>query len=119
MADDLLLCRLGGGFDHRITAKMADLASEVELKAAYAVLEPYDLTYPFKVPDEKVALAAFIMRSLGHGWTEIWPVVRLGESLPLAQQERQIDEALKSTFLPAIPPLLGDDDAKVPRCQKR
>ncbi len=116
MAHFLLLCRLGSDLhqtlqelDRRLQAKMAALAPEVEFKAAYAVLGPYDLLYLLDAPNEREALkASLVLRTVGHGHTELWPVVRLGEFLPVAEElvsrEREIDEASEESFPASDPP---------------
>lgn len=114
MAHYLVLCRIGSDLratleelDRRLQARMAALAPEVSLKAAYALLGPYDLLYLLEAPDEKAALkAALVMRAAGQLQTEIWPVVRLGEFLPMAGGllEREIDEASEESFPAGDPP---------------
>lgn len=120
MAEYIMLCRLGSGslrdltdLDRRIKAKMNALVPEAELKSGYAVLGPYDMLYHFEAPDHATAIeAAMVMRSLGHGHTEVWPVVKAAEFLPRAGRfvqasadyDRRIDEALEESFPASDPP---------------
>lgn len=49
---------------------------EVKWVANYLVLGPYDYLDIFEAPDNEVAArVAVIIRSFGHGTTEIWPAV--------------------------------------------
>ncbi|HEB78813.1 MAG TPA: GYD domain-containing protein [Methylothermaceae bacterium] len=120
MAEYIMLCRLGSGslhdltdLDRRIEAKMTALVPEAKIKAGYAVLGPFDMIYHFEAPDSATAIeAAMVMRSLGHGHTEVWPVVRVAEFLPRAERwiqasaeyERRLDEALEESFPASDPP---------------
>ncbi len=120
MAEYIVLSRFSSetlhsfhNLDRRLEAKMRTVAPEVTIQGGYALLGPYDMLYFIEAPDHSAAIqAAMVMRSLGHSHTEVWPVVKADEFLPLAghfsQQsshyDKQIDEALEESFPASDPP---------------
>lgn len=120
MAEYIVLCRFSSetlysfsDLSRRLEAKMQALAPDVSIRAGYALLGPYDMLYFINAPDHSAAIqAALVMRSLGHQHTEVWPVVKVAEYMPLAdrffqqcrQYDQQIDEALEESFPASDPP---------------
>lgn len=120
MAGYIVLCSFSSetlhafsDLDRRLEAKIKALVPEVAIQAGYALLGPYDMLYFIDAPDHSAAIqTSMVMRSLGHDHTEVWPVVKAAEFMPIAssftqkntQYDQQIDEALEESFPASDPP---------------
>lgn len=62
--------------NHQVSERLKQDCPEVHWIANLLVLGPYDYLDIFEAPDNEVAAkVALIVRSYGHGTTEIWPAV--------------------------------------------
>nr|WP_290668481.1 GYD domain-containing protein [Ardenticatena sp.] len=105
MATYLIACKFAphtpgslATLERKTRAKLKSLCPNVEVKARYALLGPYDTLYIVEAPENHHALeAAMVLRSVGHASTEIWPAVESNMfdtlSTTFTRRSQQFEEA--------------------------
>ncbi len=69
------------------TQRIHQLCPEAKWVASYAVMGPYDYLDIFEAPNDEVAAkVALIVRSFGHGTTEMWNLQSYDRFVQIAQQ---------------------------------
>ena len=72
--------------EKEVTSRIQSACPNVDWRANWVVLGPYDYVDVFEAPDTETAMkVATIVRTFGHAQTEVWPATEWGRFKEIAQ----------------------------------